>query len=128
MLATISTPPTNLALPLSTFVGREQELVHLSRVFGTTSVRLLTLEDAIYKMTGMAAERMKLKQRGLVRKGFAADLCIFNPETIGCAADAHTPNREPQGIEHVLVNGNAVLSGGKWCGDNVLAGEWLTRA
>src|SRR5439155_19697639 len=46
MLATISTPPTNLALPLSTFVGREQELAHLRRVFGTTSLRLLTLAGA----------------------------------------------------------------------------------
>ena len=46
MLATISTPSTNLPLSLSTFVGREQELVHLRRVFGTTSVRLLTLAGA----------------------------------------------------------------------------------
>jgi N-acyl-D-amino-acid deacylase len=89
---------------------------------------LLRLEDAIYKMTGMAAHRMHLKERGLVRKGFAADLCIFNPATIGCAADSRVPDRDPAGIQHVLVNGRAVIENGKWCGDGVLAGQWLARA
>ncbi len=88
---------------------------------------LLTLESAIYKMAGMAAERMRLRDRGLLRKGFAADLCIFNPQTIGCAADSRMPNREPVGIEHVVVNGQSVIDKGKWTGDGVLAGEWLTR-
>jgi N-acyl-D-amino-acid deacylase len=88
---------------------------------------LLTLETAIYKMTGMAAERMHLRERGLVRKGFAADLCIFNPETVGCDADSRSPNREPAGIDHVLVNGKSLIANGKWCGEGVLAGEWLSR-
>ena len=48
-------------------------------------MRLLTLEDAVHKATGMAAKRMRLGARGLVRAGYAADLVIFNPETIGCA-------------------------------------------
>ncbi len=88
---------------------------------------LLALEEAIYKMTGMAAERMRLGGRGLIRRGFAADLCIFNPETIGCAADSRAPGRNPVGIEHVLVNGKSVVEKGKWIGDGVLAGQWLTR-
>ena len=88
---------------------------------------LLTLENAIYKMTGMAAERMHLKDRGLVRKGLAADLCIFNPATIGCEADSRSPNQNPVGIEDVLVNGKSLIEKGKWCGEGVLAGEWLSR-
>jgi N-acyl-D-amino-acid deacylase len=88
---------------------------------------LLTLENAIYKMTGMAAERMRLKGRGLLREGYAADLCVFDPKTIGCAADSLAPRRDPAGIEYVLVNGRVVIEKGAWVGDGVLAGEWLSR-
>ncbi|MGO9455078.1 MAG: N-acyl-D-amino-acid deacylase family protein [Candidatus Binataceae bacterium] len=88
---------------------------------------LLPLETAIFKMTGMAAERMHLESRGLVRNSFAADLCIFDPETIGCSADSNTPDRQPTGIEHVIINGHSVIENGKWKGNGVMAGEWLTR-
>jgi N-acyl-D-amino-acid deacylase len=90
-------------------------------------LKLLTLEDAIHKATGMAAERMRLGGRGLVRDGYAADLVIFDPETIACGADAKTPTREPVGIKHVMVNGTAVVADGKWCGDNIMAGDWIAR-
>ena len=89
---------------------------------------LLTLEQAIYKATGMAAQRMRLSDRGLIRPGYGADLVIFNPDTIACGASAATPTLEPVGIEHVMVNGTAVVSGGRWCGDGVMAGEWISRA
>lgn len=88
---------------------------------------LLTLEDAVHKMTGMAAERMRLKDRGLVRAGFAADLTLFDPETVASSASALTPAESPVGIQHVLVNGRAMVAGGKWSGDGVMAGQWLTR-
>ncbi len=88
---------------------------------------LLTLEEAIYKMTGMAAERMHLKGRGLVREGCAADLCLFDAEKIGCAADSRIPRQDPAGVEYVLVNGRAVIEKGEWVGNGVLAGEWLSR-
>ncbi len=90
-------------------------------------LKLLTLEDAVHKATGMAAKRMRLGGRGLVRPGYAADLVIFNPETIGCAADSRTPTVAPVGIEHVMVNASAVVADGKWCGDGVMAGEWIAR-
>jgi len=90
-------------------------------------LKLLTLEDAVHKATGMAAKRMRLGGRGLVRPGYAADLVIFNPETIRCAADSRTPTVAPVGIEHVMVNGSAVVADGKWCGDGVMAGEWIGR-
>jgi N-acyl-D-amino-acid deacylase len=90
-------------------------------------LKLLTLEDAVHKATGMAAQRMRLGARGLVRPGYAADLVIFNPETIGCAADSKTPTLTPVGIEHVLINGTSVVADGKWHGDGVMAGEWIGR-
>jgi N-acyl-D-aspartate/D-glutamate deacylase len=100
------------------------------RIFGhyVRDLKLLTLEDAVHKATGMAAERMRLGGRGLVRTGYAADLVMFNPDTISSGADAVTPAIEPVGIEHVLVNGTAVVADGKWCGDGVRAGQWISRA
>jgi len=89
---------------------------------------LLSLESAIHKMTGMPAAKMRLRDRGLIHEGCAADLVIFNPETISCAADFTHPEVTPAGIEHVMVNGRAVVANGKWCGDGILAGEWITRA
>jgi N-acyl-D-aspartate/D-glutamate deacylase len=88
---------------------------------------LLTLEQAIHKFTGMAAERMGLARRGLVRAGYAADLTIFNPRTIASDADFRSPASTPVGIEHVMVNGRAVIAAGQWCGDGVMAGQWLSR-
>jgi N-acyl-D-amino-acid deacylase len=90
-------------------------------------LNLLSLEDAVHKATGFAAERMRLKGRGLVRPGYAADLVVFNPDTVGCSADSTTPNREPVGIEHVTINGAAMVTNGKWCGDGVMAGDWIAR-
>lgn len=91
-------------------------------------LKLLTLENAIHKATGMAAQRMRLGRRGLVRPGYAADLVIFNPDTIACGADANTPTQDPVGIEFVMVNGTPVVADGKWCGDGVMAGEWIARS
>jgi N-acyl-D-aspartate/D-glutamate deacylase len=90
-------------------------------------LNLLSLEDAVHKATGFAAERMRLKGRGLVRPGYAADLVVFNPDTVGCSADSTTPNRAPVGIEHVMINGAAMVTNGKWCGDGVMAGDWIAR-
>jgi N-acyl-D-amino-acid deacylase len=89
---------------------------------------LLSLETAIHKMTGMAAAKMRLGGRGLVREGYGADFAIFDPETISCEADFTRPEISPKGIEYVMVNGRAVVDAGKWCGDGILAGQWLTRA
>ncbi|HLX36744.1 MAG TPA: amidohydrolase family protein, partial [Candidatus Binataceae bacterium] len=89
---------------------------------------LLSIESAIHKMSGMPAAKMRLGDRGLIREGCAADIVIFNPETIWCPADFTHPEAAPVGIEHVMVNGRAVVANGKWCGDGILAGEWITRA
>ncbi len=88
---------------------------------------LLTLEQAVHKFSGMPARRMRLAGRGLIAAGFAADLTIFNADTVASGADFRSPALEPVGIEHVIVNGRAMVADGRWCGDNVTAGEWLSR-
>ena len=88
---------------------------------------LLSLESAIHKMTGMPATKMRLRDRGLLREGYAADLVIFDPDTISCGADFTHPEVAPVGIKQVMVNGRAIVADAKWCDDNLLAGDWLTR-
>ena len=71
--------------------------------------RVLTLPDAIHRMTGLAATQMGLRDRGLVRVGHLADLVVFNPAAITDTATYEKPHQYPIGIEHVVVNGVPVL-------------------
>ena len=73
---------------------------------------LLTWEAAIHKLTGYPASRFRLKDRGLLREGFWADLVIFDPETIAEGADFDEPYNYPQGIDFVLVNGEVAVENG----------------
>jgi dihydroorotase/N-acyl-D-amino-acid deacylase len=66
---------------------------------------LLTLEEAVHKMTGMSAARVGLKDRGVLREGAFADITIFDPRTVRDRATFDDPNQYPVGIEYVLVNG-----------------------
>ncbi|HUO05090.1 MAG TPA: amidohydrolase family protein [Candidatus Binataceae bacterium] len=88
---------------------------------------LLTLEDAVHKATGMAAQRMRLPKRGFIRPGYGADLVIFDPETIASAADPKTPSVAPVGLDYVIINGVPVVEGGNWRGTSVSPGDWITR-
>jgi N-acyl-D-amino-acid deacylase len=72
----------------------------------------LRMEDAIRRMTGFPAMRFGLDDRGLLRKGMAADLVIFDPETVGERATFEMPRLPPVGIEWVFVNGVAVVDNG----------------
>jgi len=71
--------------------------------------KVLSLHDAIHRMTGAAAAQMGLRDRGLVREQAFADLVIFNAETIKDTATYERPHQYPIGIEYVLVNGVPVL-------------------
>lgn len=86
---------------------------------------LLTLEEAVWKMTGFPAQRMGFRDRGLLRKGWAADITVFDPATVRDLATFEDPCRYPEGISHVLVNGRLVVDDGRHTG--VLAGEVLER-
>lgn len=74
---------------------------------------LLTLEDAVRKMTSANAAKIGLIDRGVVRAGAFADLTVFDPATVVDRATYTDPFHYPEGIVHVVVNGQLVLDGGK---------------
>ncbi|MFL6211615.1 MAG: amidohydrolase family protein [Pyrinomonadaceae bacterium] len=74
---------------------------------------LLTLEQAIHKMTGSSAARVGLNDRGLVRAGMFADLTIFDPNSVRDRATFEEPNQYPEGIEYVVVNGQLEVDKGQ---------------
>lgn len=74
---------------------------------------LLTLEQAIHKMTGMPAKRVGLRDRGLLRAGSFADVTIFDPKTVIDRATFELPNQHPVGISYVVVNGQISVDNGK---------------
>jgi N-acyl-D-amino-acid deacylase len=73
---------------------------------------LLTLEEAIRKMTSKAAARVHLSDRGLLRPGMAADITVFDPATIRDVATFEDPKHYSVGVKHVLVNGRRVVADG----------------
>ena len=73
--------------------------------------KLITMEDAVYKMTGLNAEKLNLKNRGVLAAGNFADITIFNPATVIDKATYNDPFHYNEGIEYVLVNGEIVLIG-----------------
>jgi N-acyl-D-amino-acid deacylase len=74
--------------------------------------KLLTLEEAVRKMTSRPAARVGLADRGILRPGFAADITIFDPATIRDVATFEDPNHYAVGVKHVFVNGQAVVANG----------------
>ena len=75
--------------------------------------RLLTLPQAIHKMTGLPAKRVGLRDRGLLLAGSYADITIFDPKTIIDRATFEMPNQHPEGIKYVIVNGQVSVDNGK---------------
>jgi N-acyl-D-amino-acid deacylase len=86
--------------------------------------KLLTLEDAVRKMTSLSAERLKLKDRGLVREGCWADLTVFDPDTVWDDTTYLEPDRPPRGIDYVLINGVVIVERGR-VDTQTLAGKVL---
>jgi dihydroorotase/N-acyl-D-amino-acid deacylase len=87
--------------------------------------RVLSLEQAVAKMTGAPARRLGLADRGAVRVGAFADLVIFDPATVADRATFANPHRYPTGIEYVLVNGRLAVDGGRFV--HATAGRVLRR-
>lgn len=75
--------------------------------------KLLTLEDAVRKMTSLNAAKIGLADRGLLRQGMAADITIFDPDKIIDRATYTEPFAYAEGVEYVIVNGNLVLARGQ---------------
>ena len=86
---------------------------------------LLPIERAVWKMTGAPARALGLTDRGRVAPGMAADVTVFDPDTIAEKATFQDPHQYAVGIDHVLINGEAVIANGEHTG--ALPGEMLRR-
>ena len=75
--------------------------------------QVLDLEEAVYKMTGMNAAKLGLKDRGLLQVGMKADIAIFDAERVAGHASFQEPHRLAEGIEYVIVNGTLVIDAGR---------------
>jgi N-acyl-D-amino-acid deacylase len=104
------------------------------RVYGTfprilgTYVReenLLTVEEAVRKMTSLPARAMGLDGKGVLRPGLDADLVVFQPEVVESRATFENPRRHPRGIDHVVVNGEFAVRDGETTG--ALPGRAVTK-
>lgn len=77
---------------------------------------IITLEDAIRKMTSLPANTFRIQKRGVLKEGFFADIVIFSPEKIIDKATFQNPHQYPEGIEYVIVNGEIVVEKNKHTG------------
>ena len=78
--------------------------------------KLIPLEEAVYKLSGLSADKLKIKDRGYLKKGNFADVVIFDPETIQDHATFSNPHQLATGVHHVFVNGMQVLKDGEHTG------------
>lgn len=110
---------------------KSNELVHprcfgaFPRVLGTyvREKKVISWEKAIYKMTGLPAKILGLKDRGELKKGNRADITIFNPNTVADKSTYSNPFQYSEGIEYVIINGQIVIDQG--IENQVMAGEVL---
>jgi len=77
---------------------------------------VMPLTEAVRKATSAVATRLGIQDRGILREGFYADVVVFDPKTIIDRATFTRPHQVSQGVEHVFVNGRAVLSDGEHTG------------
>ena len=78
--------------------------------------KLIPLEDAVRKMTSLPATAFRFHDRGLLRPGYAADVTIFDPQTVSDKATFEKPHAYSEGIRYVIVNGRLVLNSGEMTG------------
>ncbi len=91
---------------------------NFSRLLGkyVREEKVIPLEEAIHKLSGLPASHLKLKNRGLLKPGYAADIVIFDPNTIIDHATFEQPHQYSTGVSHVFVNGVQVLKDGAHTG------------
>ena len=78
--------------------------------------KVITLEEAIRRLTSLPAETLKIAERGRLEPGYFADVAIFDPDTVADKATFQNPHQYSVGMVHVLVNGVPVVSEGKHTG------------
>jgi dihydroorotase/N-acyl-D-amino-acid deacylase len=79
--------------------------------------KVLTLEEAVRKMSEFPAQRMGLTDRGIIRPGMKADLAVFDPATVVDNATFEKPHQYARGVHYVVVNGQLTLKGGQMTGE-----------
>ena len=105
--------------PLRAGVPHPRNFGTFPRVLGkyVREEHVLTLEQAVHKMTGLTASQLHFTDRGTIKEGLAADLVIFDPATVADRATFTDPFQYPVGIDTVVVNGRVVLDGGRHTGE-----------
>ena len=128
-LVMIGSDSTSSAIdgPLSSGKPHPRTYGTFARVLGkyVREEKVLPLEKAVFKMTGMPAARLKLVDRGLIRPGMKADLTLFDPDTIIDRATFEEPAQYPLGVEYVMVNGVMVVENREHTGN--IAGKVIRR-
>ena len=101
--------------PLSTGTPHPRSFGTFPRVLGhyCRGKRAMSLEIAVHKMTGMPAARLRLPERGRLTSGAFADVVVFDPDTVADRATFERPHQYPDGIVHVMVNGQWALLDGE---------------
>jgi N-acyl-D-aspartate/D-glutamate deacylase len=75
--------------------------------------RVIPLEEAVRRMTSLAAHRLGLYDRGVIAPGMAADLVVFDPARLTDRADFGDPLRYAEGVDYLMVNGTLVIDAGE---------------
>ncbi len=78
--------------------------------------KVITLEEAIRRMTSLPAQKFKLKERGLLKEGYAADIVVFDEKTVTDRSTFDKPHQYSTGFKYVLVNGSLTVDGGQHTG------------
>jgi len=122
--------PVSMVGTDSTFIGAKpspRSYGSYPRILGqfVRDEGLLSLEQAVAKMTSMPAARLGLKDRGRLADGLVADIVVFDPATVRANATFDEPRQFPEGIETVVVNGTVVVEAGEHTG--ALPGRALRR-
>jgi N-acyl-D-amino-acid deacylase len=118
--SSVSEPLASITASPLPYRGHVEYLAHHVR-----ERRTLSLEQAIHKMSGKPAARFGLSHRGLVRKGYFADLVVFDATKVASTSTFGHPARYPQGIDAVIVNGRLTVDHGEHTGAR--SGEVLRR-
>ena len=106
------------SLETATGVPHPRQYGTFARVLGlyVRERHVITLEDAIRKMTSLTAQRLAIRDRGLLREGYYADIAVFDPERIKDMSTFEKPHQYAVGVQFVLVNGQLVVENGKHTG------------
>lgn len=120
-------PHTNICSDGSLQDGHPRGAGSFTRVLGRYVRELgwMSLEEAVHKMTGLAARNIGFSDRGVIRPGAAADLVLFDPDTVTDRAGPGNPGAISEGIDKVWVNGRLVFDTGAETG--IRPGRFLAR-